>query len=263
MPFEITIQVNATDLARAIADTEARVAQLVQEQTQFLQNTWIAAVSGRVLPGMVKPVRSDEYAAAISSAGALQYPFNGDPFAGRVVALPQPVVQRVEEGYPTFDMKPGLLRGPKAKVAKDGHRYTVVPFTHTVPGSTTQKGSPMPPQVYALARTLRTGGPSHPALAQLGVRTKQPAQVNLEAQRRGRPDVMTAPYTHKASIYAGMRKTGAAGHTSYKTFRVVSDKSDPNSWVHPGQPPNPVVRAVQAFCEPLVYARFQQVFGGA
>lgn len=39
------------------------------------------------------------------------------------------VVGMVEDGVPQFDMKPGLLASPKAKTAKNGQKYLVVPLS--------------------------------------------------------------------------------------------------------------------------------------
>lgn len=43
--------------------------------------------------------------------------------------MSDPVVNMVEEGRASFDMKPGHLAGPKAKVGADGKKYSVVPIS--------------------------------------------------------------------------------------------------------------------------------------
>src|SRR5262245_13412625 len=160
--------------------------RVLRQQMLRVQSEWIRAVSGNVLPGMTKAIHDDTYAARLATPEALEFPFDtAGPFQGTVVMLDEKLAQRYEEGYPTFDMKPGLLRGPAAKVSKSGRRYSTIPFTHSTPESTGQKGRPMPAEVYALARGQSYGGPSNPALASLGVRTKNPEQINLEARRRG------------------------------------------------------------------------------
>jgi hypothetical protein len=59
---------------------------------------------------------------------------------------------------------------------------------------------------------------------------------------------------------------GYQNSTQYNTFRVVSTQrtvptkgggsktvgSSPNSWIHPGLSPNPVMAAVYAYCIPQV-----------
>jgi len=164
----------------------------------------------------------------------------------------------------------GLLRGPNSRVAKDGKsRYNTVPFGHSAPGrgAVGQKGAVMPQDIYALAKRLPHGGrlklPGE--LSGWGTRSKVPAGVNAEWNRRQsfigrflRTPPMTAPYTHKTGHYEGMVRTGRKGHTSYMTFRRVSSNSSPNSWIHPGREPNPILAAVRAYCEPLVVAALEQ-----
>src|SRR5688500_1842255 len=42
-----------------------------------------------------------------------------------VTALDGGLASRHEDGYASFDMKPGLLHGPNAKTDRAGHRYNV------------------------------------------------------------------------------------------------------------------------------------------
>lgn len=83
------------------------------------------------------------------------------------------VVDMVENGKLSFDMKIGLLNSPKAKVGKDGRRYLSVPLNK-----------------------FRHG------------------KYNWRDQKTGR---------FKASTTSGDVE-----------FRIVSDNSPPDSWIHPG-----------------------------
>jgi len=50
-----------------------------------------------------------------------------------------------------------------------------------------------------------------------------------------------------------IEKTSAnATQSKYMTFRVVSDQSPVNSWMHPGYKAHNVVAAVESFCRPAV-----------
>jgi hypothetical protein len=64
-----------------------------------------------------------------------------------------------ESGTPPFDLKPGLLSGPNAKIGRDS-RYNTVPFRHGVPrrGSTGGHFQTMPQEIYKLVRSNK---PSH------------------------------------------------------------------------------------------------------
>ena len=44
------------------------------------------------------------------------------------------VGKRLEEGTDDYDMKPALVKGPKSRVAADGHRYNIIPFRHKIAG---------------------------------------------------------------------------------------------------------------------------------
>lgn len=248
------------------AEFERRWKEEVLRQLLFVQGAWLAAVSGHVYSGMTKSVQSDRYAEAISDAASLEYPFNGDEFSGRVIATDSRIVARIERGYGSFDMKPGALTGPASQVGRHGQRYTTVPISHSVPGSTGQKGSPMPAEIYNQVQRLQPGQRLGGA-GGYGRRSKLPAGVNAEAIRRGRSGPMMDPYTWKLSPYAGLGRIGRYQQQGFVTYRRISGQwidskgerhgSSAASWIHPGQPPNPVVESVQRYVEPLIREAFE------
>ncbi len=273
----IAIEVALTNAAGPASLLDAigeAIRAAVPQQLLVIQATWIEAVSGRTLPGMVKPIHDDEYAQSVADPSSLDYPFNADPFWGRVVTTETARAQRHEQGYASFDIKVGLLAGPTAKHGVHG-RYATVPFTHATPGTAGQKGAAMPAPIYEQAEALAHGQrlKLQGELAQYGRRSKNPFVVNLEARARGVPGPMAGPYTWRASPYQGMVRGGQAGHTTYRTFRRVSDQwtdprgrlhgSDPASWIHPGQPANPVVASVAAYLQPQITAAIQAAIQGA
>jgi hypothetical protein len=233
---------------------------VLPNQLEFIRAVWTEAVSGRVLPGMTKAVTDDRYAAALAGPGSLQYPFDGDEFAGAVVCVDGKLAMRIEDGYGSYDMKPGLLAGPAAKTSKDGHRYNTIPFTHSTPGTQGVKGASMPSDIYALAKGLGPGIALKlkGQMAGYGVRSKVPALVNAQAVARGLQGPMATPYTWRNSPYEGMRRIHKPGHSTYMTWRRVSDTSDPSSWIHPGAAPNRIIDAVGSFCAPIVLQNIQQ-----
>jgi len=90
---------------------------------------WAQAASGLPLPGMTRKLNSTQYAMSITNKSSFMYPFQGDPFAVAIVAVGnEGLIQAIEKGYASFDMKPGLLAGPKHKTGKSGNPYTTVPF---------------------------------------------------------------------------------------------------------------------------------------
>lgn len=148
----------------------------------------------------------------------------------------------IEEGFDAFDMKPGLLAGPNAKITKDGGKYNVVPFSIGTPGSLEENfnGGIMPKEVHDVVKKLPTDRPI-PG----GGRASQPLRHEQIPQQFRQPQVKAvklpqgrgfAEYQHKSSIYEGIRKAQdpVTKQNRYQSFRAVSTKSDPLSWMHPG-----------------------------
>jgi len=135
----------------------------------------------------------------------------------------------LEEGKGSFDLKPGLLKGPNAKRSESGAGYyNTIPFSHTTPG--TAPVTAMPTPIYRMAKNM----PKNQALRLTG--------TALEGY--GQRSKISTHYTWKTSPYEGMvrrrmfegmpTQSPAGRLHNYKTFRRVSSKSDPNSWIHPG-----------------------------
>lgn len=190
------------------------------------QQVWMNAVKGRSLPGMTYDVHDPAYAQAIANHNAVQITSDGV-----VLAPSYERAQEYEDGIEPYDMKPGFLANA-TKESKDGDRYRVVPFRHGTPGQSGEGvgfATIMPEEVYDVARTLEDGE----EIVQDGGEITKPQLAT-----------MSAPYTHTASLYQGMRKYGKKGASRYMTFRTVSEASGTNSWHHPGKPANPIVEAV-------------------
>lgn len=251
--FTLSIDINALGVEAAVQDRLDDLAQGVREQTLFVQSVWGAAVMGHLLPGMTREIHDQKYAESVTDAGSIEYPWNSDPWAGRVVATDGERAERVENGYPSFDMKIGLLAGPHSRPTKSGGRVNVVPFSHASPGAYTgQKGSSLPAAIYGLASALHNRE-----------RVKLPGELSGWGMRsKLKVGAMQHPYSWKSSPFSGMVRSHQPGSTSYSTFRAVSDKSDPSSWWNPGLSGNPVVESVKNYCEPLVLAALGRIARG-
>ncbi len=227
---------------------------------EFIQQTWQSIVRGDLGAPPGAPVlrfdtidQRNAYADSIRSASELDMPHSGR-FV-RLILATHWIAENTEHGYPAWDMKPMLLSGPKSRLNKKGERYNVIPFRH----GTTDKGGehfkPMPVDIYEQAKELRaTTAAGIRKLAQgdrlRGTEAAYPPQTKRITKRDG----TVATYTHKRGIYEGMIRLqgdGAKG-SQYLTFRVVSDNSDPNSWYHPGRPPQPVLPFLEAYCRPRI-----------
>lgn len=142
----------------------------------------------------------------------------------------------IEDGQPRHEMLDYLTKGPKAKTAKDGHKYTVIPFKHNKP----QNKNSLAQQKLAnfvknelekrgLDKTITRDG--RPVLGRA-------ATLNLSG--KGAPtSKFNKPLLHGLTIYQREVKT-QEGKTQIKrdvmTFRVASDKQKGSGlWEHPGR----------------------------
>lgn len=240
---------NLDSILEALEKVEGKLpntAKAVEESTLVVQQIWQAyALGARVTYSggtFVVQSRNGDYARSIQR----MFPYRG--ITSGLVFADSMEAEMIEEGYGPFDMKPGLLKSPKARVDRNGNRYITIPFRHNVPeaGAT---GAPMPQNIYNQARKLDfseiTGRNPWGRFTYLwGGRIGQ-----MEQGRQVKPQVggMTAPYQWKTSPFSGMvRMKDSATNRSggYLTFRRVSVNSDPNAWWHPGVKPKPVTQAV-------------------
>lgn len=148
-----------------------------------------------------------------------------------------PMVQMLEEGADAFDMKEGFLNSPKVKTNKAGGKYMVIPFkwggSDTIKDSDTFSNK-MPKEIQTMAKALKPKERiTDTKLSKL--------QKGFESQKtRERIEIPKSKafeeYTHKSSIYHGITKVkdSVTGQSGTMSFRVVSEKSDENSWIHPG-----------------------------
>lgn len=142
----------------------------------------------------------------------------------------------IEEGKDAYDEKPFFATSDKRKTKKIGDGwYVTVPFRHASPGAVAESGvfqSILPKEVYDIAKQ-NNGAP-----VRRGQLPAQFAQLGQRAQLQTAQGVIPA-YTHKTPKYEGLVRldisaTKSEDRGGYFTFRRVSDKSDPLSWIHPG-----------------------------
>lgn len=269
--IDITLSFDLSAIQEALKQlstgTLPRTAAAVRDATLLVQRTWLQAANGREVTfnGRVISLSrvSGEYAQSISEG--LVYPAEGGDLTGRVTST-SPYAQSIEEGSPARDMKPGLLGGPKARRAKDGGIYNIIPFRHGIPGSVTQKQ--MPQEIYAQARQM-----AHSKITG-HYTTKNAWGQNVQrntyqwGDRMGKTSVgwrsriqpEGQEYTHTTSVFSGMVRMGSPKHSQFMTFRVVSTNSPSNSWWSPAQEPRPIAQAVAQLVEPQALAMIRLAF---
>ena len=138
-----------------------------------------------------------------------------------------------EEGASPWDIKTGMENSQKKHMKKDGSGwYITVPFRHATSEAVAESmifSDKMPKEVEQLVKT--TGRPLN--LADL---------ETVDLMYRGESRRGDVRYIHKNAIYEGLKRTDISSTNKenrggYFTFRRISDKSDPNSWSHPGFEP--------------------------
>lgn len=170
-------------------------------------------------------------------------------FKGTIVltgALPN----MIEQGADAFDMKTGFSKSPKRKVKKSGGWYLTVPFRWATPEAVADNeafSNQMDKRLHDLVRSKPIQSIRSTAE---GIQTRSSGQITLDdlrsmarANRRTRGSRVVggrsyAAYTHRSPIAQGIRREErlyeGALQSKYVSFRRVSDKSDPNSWIHGG-----------------------------
>lgn len=232
------------------------------------QKAWVAYAYGHMtVPGKKTIHSSGPYARSIQID-------NSKPFE-RVIFTDYPPHRFIEEGHPEIDLKPGLLSGKSARQGKDGP-YNIVSFRHGtqtdfhgIKSPPTNRGNVMPIRIQRLMRaaTQRADQEQAAGLRQTGGVSRQltsgPRPQDRSYQwgarldnklQTGRRSRLHTGYTWKSGKYAGMVRMEASSgpresRTQYRTFRVVSIKSDPRSWIVPPQEPIPIRQAVIDFVD--------------
>lgn len=144
----------------------------------------------------------------------------------------------LEEGKAPFDMKPGFANSSKKKTSLSGGWYLTIPFRYATPDAVAESmvfQNRLPKEIYDIAKN--NGG-------QPVKKSQLPTQYAQLGQRKAiqTADAVIPAYTHKAPQYQGLVRIDIAStdketRGGYFTFRRVSDKSDPLSWINPGFEP--------------------------
>lgn len=190
---------------------EIIISDIVKSTLAYARDEWINEVKNRL-----NSSRSD-YISGISGV-YMEDQLNG------YIELRGKLPQMLEEGYSGFDIKKGFATSPKRHKKKAGGWYLTVPYRHRTSGN----NSVMPNNIKKNASKLGNRNRLEEALVrELGYGV----------------EISHADYTWKNSKYDSLTriikeyqvKDGKQRKSSqYLTFRRVSDKSDPKSWIHPG-----------------------------
>ena len=131
----------------------------------------------------------------------------------------------IEDGFPGYDMKPGLLNGPKSRVNKQGKRYNIVPFRHKPFGKAGGSSNSTRAKLQnELSATIKKYG-----LDQI---IKDSNNRALEGRVKSLTNKGLLPNLQGLTKY--QKRYKSVIQSTYMTFRVVSENSSPSSWIHPG-----------------------------
>lgn len=145
---------------------------------------------------------------------------NGLSFTTNKITLSGWLPNAVEEGVGATDLKQGFMRSSNVKLKKDGGWYLTVPFRIYTPDSSNNYTQ----MTWSIYRAVMAGKKYDPGT----VKTRPSFTDSLTGASYN-------SYTHKSPILQGIkRQENSSGRSSYHTFRRVSDKSDPMSWIHRG-----------------------------
>lgn len=204
-----------------------------------------SALSGAVFPGMTGPVRmkADDIDVHVETPGMFRLE----------LTVTGPDLSKVESGTPPRDLKPALMNGPRSRPMKDGSgRYNIIPFFHD------REKMPAPIQAAADLLTFsRVIGHYTDAEGKVRNRYVWGSQLG-DMSRFSPPGRSWTGYQRKTSRYSGMVRMEGAG---FMTFRTVSPKSAPNSWMIPGKPANPVSQAVWNAFAPQLEESIREAWG--
>lgn len=152
----------------------------------------------------------------------------------------------LDSGYQGFDMKPGLLNGPKARVSKTGKRYNIIPFFHKKVGAATNLVDQLKGE--EIQRNLKNG--INRAGKSVDLNKTQKNVMGLSEQGIvGRIKSNPQQHPHLRGMVKIQKKYGKATQSQLMTFRIVSDNSSSRAWWHPGYDGVQAFTAMSRFLE--------------
>lgn len=164
------------------------------------------------------------------------------------IALVGRMPNNFEFGMASFDMKavrPGWLGGSKAKTSKSGHKYITIPFRHSISSAAnlayTGKAARADLKTE-LKKVVKTYGLNRMIKAATG-------QVIEGPVKRLPPKAPVHPYLRGLTRVQSKTSQPGRGQGQLFTWRVMSEKSRPESWIHPGVAPANLMREVESWID--------------
>lgn len=128
-----------------------------------------------------------------------------------------------EEGWSGFDMKPGLLNGPKARFTKKGIKFNIVPLQQQPFSKDAPKPSTLVDTRNAIKNLLKD------------------KNIKKDIKKLNDGTTITTFRNVENPMLKGLTKVSKqyqkAKQSQYFLFRMVTSNSKPESWQHPGYQP--------------------------
>ena len=226
-------------------DAFPTLAGAVQALANAAHQQWQRYAQGEPLPnGQIINARSGTYHRSITLEQIS--PFEFRVFSNLAYA------EAIETGSPARDLKTMLHSSLKVRVSKDGKRYLIIPFRWGTPGTIGFGGNVMPqavhdfwkPQSVPRSRIISLGTRTSGTGA-FDIKTRQPVLVpqrnyewgaRLTQQHLGAMGIGGQSAKRMAGMvnFRNPGGSGGAAHSSYLTFRVMTEDSP--GWQAPAIP---------------------------
>lgn len=192
-----------------------------------------------------------------------------DSFATRIIggttifeiALIGRMPNNFEFGMDGFDMKtvrPGWLGGGKAKTNKDGGKYITIPFRHSLSSAAAIQYSGQARRMELrkeLVQTVKDYGLDKMVRASTGAAIPGPVK-----RVPNTPNVH--PFLRGLTRYQ-QQTTGGRGQGRLMTFRIMSENSKPDSWIHPGITAANIMPEVERWIDRELDRTIEMMFGNS
>lgn len=137
-----------------------------------------------------------------------------------IISIDDESIERLESGFDAFDIKPGLLRSSKIKAGKEGP-YIDVPFLHR---TTKRPAAGVRSTLIPMKALRKVVKKAVSEVAKSGV-----TQRLFQRTPGIRPSKVS-------DMVVAREVVGGKETVTARTFRRVSEKSQSDSWIHPGLP---------------------------
>jgi len=236
----ISVKARAEELGLDISNLESGILEQVEMAVggiaRAAKNHWVSLAQDRL------HTSRETYVQGLRQAES----FNRKTVSGTSVyeiALVGRMPNNHEFGMASFDMKavrPGWLGGGKARTAKDGHKFIIIPFSHSTSDGPRQNYTGKAAGVMTsdgdlkkhLRASVKKYGLDRMMRAASGRVVEGPVAKIPTKAPSVHPYLQGMVRIQKGK--SGFTKAGQRGESQLKTFRIMSENSDPGSWHHPG-----------------------------